>query len=51
MQFLILLSIKMIDLHYIAANNFSHFFDADVRDFPFINIDDIIVHLVHVGTL
>lgn len=37
MQFLIILSIKMIHLHYIAANNFSQFFDADVRDFPFIH--------------
>lgn len=37
MQFLIILSLKMIHLHYIAANNFSQFFDADVRDFPFIH--------------
>lgn len=41
----------MIHLHYIAANNFSQFFDADVI-FPLsTDIDDIIVHLVHVGTL
>lgn len=45
MQFLIILSIKMIDLHYIAANNFSQFFDADVI-FPLsTDTDDIIVHL------